>query len=145
MEGSKSSVWVFCVDTVRLVKFCHSCLLYYYFAMTRDGFGECRYNHINEGDEHGTTHISIVDKYRNAVAMTCTINDYFGAKFISEQTGILMNNEMDDFGTPLDNITNGLPAKPNFIKPNKRPLSTMSPTIVLEVTSQQLIFLYTIV
>jgi gamma-glutamyltranspeptidase len=92
-----------------------------------------RYNHYNEGDEHGTSHFSIVDKDRNAVAMTCTVNYPFGAKFISEQTGILMNNEMDDFSTPMDNITNGLPAKPNFIKPNKRPLSTMSPTIVLKV------------
>lgn len=91
-----------------------------------------KYNHLSDSDEHGTSHFSIVDRERNAVSMTCTINYGFGAKFISQKTGIIMNNEMDDFATPEDDLANGLPAKPNFIKPNKRPLSTMSPTIVLQ-------------
>ncbi|KAL2643555.1 hypothetical protein R1flu_011142 [Riccia fluitans] len=87
----------------------------------------------NQLDDHGTSHISVVDAERNAVSMTATINYSFGSKFLSTSTGILVNNEMDDFNTPTDNTTDALaPAPANFIRPYKRPLSTMSPTIVLE-------------
>ena len=84
-------------------------------------------------DDHGTTHLSVVDAQRNAVALTSTINTGFGAKMLSPSTGILLNNEMDDFSTPGQPNAYGLaPSQANFIRPGKRPLSSMSPTVVLQ-------------
>lgn len=79
-----------------------------------------------------TTHYSIVDRDGNAVAVTYTLNDWFGAKVTVPGTGILLNNEMDDFtvkrGVP--NLYGLVQGEPNAIGPGKRPLSSMSPTIV---------------
>ncbi|KAL0284530.1 UNVERIFIED_CONTAM: Glutathione hydrolase 1 [Sesamum angustifolium] len=87
----------------------------------------------NQMHDHGTSHISIVDRERNAVSMTTTINAYFGSKFLSPRTGILLNNEMDDFSMPANTSQNVPPPAPaNFIHPGKRPLSSMTPTIVLK-------------
>lgn len=84
--------------------------------------------------DHGTSHISIVDSQRNAVSMTTTINSYFGAKFMSGSTGIILNNEMDDFSIPANATADEPPPAPaNFIEPGKRPLSSMTPTIILNV------------
>ncbi|MEN9517512.1 MAG: hypothetical protein RLZZ381_100 [Cyanobacteriota bacterium] len=79
-----------------------------------------------------TTHYSVVDKEGNAVAVTYTINSYFGAGVIAPETGFLLNNEMDDFTTKLGSANQfGLhQGTANLIKPGKRPLSSMSPTIV---------------
>lgn len=67
--------------------------------------------------------------------MTSTVNSYFGALYQSPSTGILLNNEMDDFSIPVNISNNVLPPAPaNFISPSKRPLSSMAPTIVLKVT-----------
>lgn len=89
-----------------------------------------RWNQIND---HGTSHMSIVDSERNAVSMTSTINGYFGAKFLSTSTGIILNNEMDDFSMPANASKDVPPPAPaNFIHPGKRPLSSMTPTIVLK-------------
>lgn len=87
----------------------------------------------NQIQEHGTSHMSIVDRDRNAVSMTTTINSYFGAQILSPSTGIVLNNEMDDFSIP-GNGSAGLPppAPSNFINPAKRPLSSMTPTIILK-------------
>ncbi|KAM0936399.1 putative gamma-glutamyltransferase, Glutathione gamma-glutamate hydrolase [Dioscorea sansibarensis] len=83
--------------------------------------------------DHGTSHISIVDGERNAISMTTTVNGYFGAHFQSPSTGILLNNEMDDFSIPANSSSNVPPPAPsNFISPSKRPLSSMAPTIVLK-------------
>ncbi|XP_072996430.1 glutathione hydrolase 3-like isoform X1 [Typha latifolia] len=83
--------------------------------------------------DHGTSHLCIVDADRNAVSMTTTINSYFGAKVLSPSTGIVLNNEMDDFSTPDDATPDHLPPSPaNFIEPKKRPLSSMAPLIVLK-------------
>ncbi|KAL4644228.1 hypothetical protein ACB092_02G149000 [Castanea dentata] len=89
-----------------------------------------RWNQIHE---HGTSHLSIVDRERNAVAMTTTVNSYFGSLILSLSTGIVLNNEMDDFSIPT-NVSADIPppAPANFICPGKRPLSAMSPTIVLK-------------
>ena len=79
-----------------------------------------------------TTHYSVVDKQGNAVAVTYTINSYFGAGVVAPGTGFLLNNEMDDFTTKLGAANQfGLrQGKANLIEPGKRPLSSMSPTIV---------------
>ncbi len=79
-----------------------------------------------------TTHYSVVDKEGNAVAVTYTINSYFGAGVIAPETGFLLNNEMDDFTTKLGEVNQfGLrQGEANLIEPGKRPLSSMSPTIV---------------
>jgi len=81
-----------------------------------------------------TTHFSIVDCWGNAVAMTTPINDDFGAKVIAGDTGFFLNDEMDDF-TAKPGTANlfGLGAgKANAIAPGKRPLSSMTPTLVLK-------------
>uniref|UniRef100_A0A5B7ALX6 Glutathione hydrolase n=1 Tax=Davidia involucrata TaxID=16924 RepID=A0A5B7ALX6_DAVIN len=83
--------------------------------------------------DHGTSHFCIVDSDRNAVSMTTTVNYPFGAGVLSPATGIILNNEMDDFSTPTEISPDQLPPAPNnFIKPNKRPLSSMTPIIVLK-------------
>ncbi len=79
-----------------------------------------------------TTHYSIVDKAGNAVSVTYTLNAWFGAAVTAATTGILLNNEMDDFtvkpGVP--NLFGLVQGEANAIAPGKRPLSSMSPTIV---------------
>ncbi|KAH7852876.1 hypothetical protein Vadar_030363 [Vaccinium darrowii] len=83
--------------------------------------------------DHGTSHFCIVDADRNAVSMTTTVNYPFGAGLLSPSTGIILNNEMGDFSTPTEISPELLPPAPtNFIRPNKRPLSSMTPIIVLK-------------
>jgi gamma-glutamyltranspeptidase/glutathione hydrolase len=79
-----------------------------------------------------TTHFSIVDKAGNAVSLTYTINDWFGARVTAEGTGILLNNEMDDFSAKpgFPNMYGLVEGPNNAIAPGKRPLSSMTPTIV---------------
>jgi gamma-glutamyltranspeptidase / glutathione hydrolase len=84
----------------------------------------------HEGTE--TTHYSVVDPAGNAVSVTYTINGFFGARVIAGDTGFLLNDEMDDFtikpGVP--NLFGLVQGKTNVIAPGKRPLSSMSPTVV---------------
>ena len=81
-----------------------------------------------------TTHYSIVDKYGNAVAVTYTLNEWFGARVVPAGTGIVLNNEMDDFTAKpgVANMYGLVQGEANAIAPGKRPLSSMSPTIVLK-------------
>ncbi|GLS37468.1 gamma-glutamyltransferase [Mesorhizobium tianshanense] len=84
------------------------------------------------GESQETTHYSIVDNDGNAVAVTYTLNGSFGAAVVADGTGILLNNEMDDFtqkpGVP--NLYGLVQGEANAIEPGKTPLSSMSPTIV---------------
>ncbi|RZA07738.1 MAG: gamma-glutamyltransferase [Proteobacteria bacterium] len=79
-----------------------------------------------------TTHFSILDHQGNAVATTQTINGYFGSGLVAEGTGVLFNNEMDDFGAKVgaSNIFGAIGGQKNLVQPGKRPLSSMAPTIV---------------
>jgi gamma-glutamyltranspeptidase / glutathione hydrolase len=85
-------------------------------------------------EPQNTTHYSVVDADGNAVSVTTTLNDSFGSRVTAEGLGFLLNDEMDDF-TSKQGVPNtyGLIQGPtNAISPGKRPLSTMTPTIVLK-------------
>ena len=81
-----------------------------------------------------TTHFSVADSAGNWVACTATVNTSFGSKVIIPGTGVIMNNEMDDFSIApgVPNAFGLIGAEANAIAPGKRPLSSMSPTIVLK-------------
>lgn len=87
---------------------------------------------LKEGNH--TTHYSVTDKWGNAVAVTYTINASYGSAAAVEGAGFLLNNEMDDFSIKpgVPNIYGLVGGEANAIEPNKRPLSSMSPTIVLK-------------
>jgi gamma-glutamyltranspeptidase/glutathione hydrolase len=85
-------------------------------------------------EPENTTHYSVVDAEGNAVSVTTTLNDSFGARVTAEGLGFLLNDEMDDF-TSKPGIPNGyglIQGPANAIGPGKRPLSAMTPTIVLK-------------
>ncbi len=84
----------------------------------------------SEGAE--TTHFSIIDQAGNRVAATMSINTFFGSGFVAGNTGVMLNNEMDDFslGENVPNIFGLYGSQANTIAPGKRPLSSMSPTFV---------------
>ena len=86
----------------------------------------------NEGND--TTHFSIVDAHGNAVAATLTINLSFGSGMIADGTGIILNNEMDDFSSApgIPNAFGLVGSEANSIASGKRPLSSMTPTIITE-------------
>lgn len=85
-------------------------------------------------ESNQTTHFSIVDKWGNAVANTYTLNYSYGSGIVAEGTGVLLNNEMDDFSSK-PGVANGyglIGGEANAIEPGKRPLSSMSPTVILK-------------
>ncbi len=79
-----------------------------------------------------TTHFTIADRAGNLVASTQTINGWFGSAVMAEGTGIILNNEMDDFAQKIgvQNLYGAVGGQNNLIQPRKRPLSSMSPTII---------------
>ena len=85
-------------------------------------------------DSPDTTHYSVVDNEGNAVAVTTTLNDGFGSHVTSASLGFLLNDEMDDFAAKagVPNMYGLIQGPANAIAPGKRPLSCMTPTIVLE-------------
>ncbi|UIE39960.1 gamma-glutamyltransferase [Leptodesmis sichuanensis] len=91
-----------------------------------------RLNHSKESGD--TSHLSVVDKLGNAVSLTFTVNLSFGAGIVTPGTGIVLNNEMDDFAAAPDvpNAFGLVGGDANAIAPGKTPLSSMTPTIVTE-------------
>ncbi|XP_042573431.1 glutathione hydrolase 1 proenzyme-like isoform X2 [Cyprinus carpio] len=103
----------------------------------KDDIKQVKYDDNEENypdDDRGTSHLSIIGEDGSAVAVTSSINDYFGSKVRSNSTGIIFNDQMNDFCKPKqENECN----KNNRIKPGKRPLSSMCPTIILDKHSGQ--------
>ncbi|MBZ4033713.1 gamma-glutamyltransferase [Flavobacterium sp. 17A] len=93
---------------------------------------EIKEGKVNYAESTETTHYSIVDQFGNAIAATTTLNDGYGSKYYCEELGFFLNNEMDDFsakpGTP--NMFGLVGNEANSIAPQKRMLSSMTPTIV---------------
>ncbi len=81
-----------------------------------------------------TTHISVIDKEGNAAAVTTTLNGLYGSKVVVSGAGFFLNNEMDDFSVKpgVPNMFGAVGGEANSIQPNKRMLSSMTPTIVLK-------------
>ena len=76
-----------------------------------------------------------------AISLTTTINTLFGSQLMVESTGVIMNNEMNDFSIPTSsNFFGFIPSPSNYIRPGKRPLSSMSPTIVEFLSNNTLYF-----
>jgi gamma-glutamyltranspeptidase / glutathione hydrolase len=107
-------------------------------ALSRDKArpaGEIAPGSAPQFDNPNTTHYSVVDRFGNAVANTYTINDSYGVGLVAEGTGVLLNNELDDFAAkPEAPNAFGLIGlnEANAPGPNKRPLSSMTPTIVFK-------------
>jgi gamma-glutamyltranspeptidase/glutathione hydrolase len=93
---------------------------------------EIKEGKVNYNESTETTHYSIVDQFGNAVAATTTLNDGFGSKYYCDELGFFLNNEMDDFSSkPGEPNMFGLVGnEANSIAPQKRMLSSMTPTIV---------------
>lgn len=88
-------------------------------------------------EPHGTAHFSIVDSLGNAVSLTTTVNLLFGSLIHDPETGVIFNNEIDDFAQEgKQNSFELAPSVYNLIKPNSRPLSSAAPTIVLNELGQ---------
>lgn len=85
-------------------------------------------------EDNNTTHYSVMDAAGNMVAVTYTLNTYFGSGIVAAGTGILLNNEMDDFSAKpgVPNVYGLVGGEANAIQPDKRPLSSMTPTLVLK-------------
>jgi gamma-glutamyltranspeptidase/glutathione hydrolase len=98
-------------------------------AVTPDDFGSTQLP-----DDRGTSHFCVADKDGNVVALTETINGVFGSLVIAEPYGIPLNNQMDDFTTSAGkpNLFGLIQGEANAVGPAKRPLSSMTPTIVLK-------------
>lgn len=91
------------------------------------------HGNINPESEE-TTHLSVYDKWGNAVAVTTTLNGSYGSRTVVGGAGFLLNNEMDDFSIKpgVPNMYGAVGTEANAIAPNKRMLSSMTPTIVLK-------------
>ena len=91
--------------------------------------------------DSGTSHLSVIDADGNAVSCTTTINTAFGSMVVAPQSGVILNNEMDDFAAQpgVPNVFGLIGAEANAVAADKRPLSSMAPTIVLDHGRPELI------
>jgi gamma-glutamyltranspeptidase/glutathione hydrolase len=88
----------------------------------------------------GTSHIVTADASGMAVTLTTTVNLLFGSRLVVPETGVIMNNEMNDFSIPgVSNAFGYIPSPANYVRPGKRPLSSISPVIVEHANSSSLI------
>lgn len=86
---------------------------------------------IETHESHGTSHVVTADASGLSITLTTTINLFFGSQVMAPKTGIIMNNEMNDFSIPrISNAFGFVPSPANFIRPGKRPLSSITPVIV---------------
>jgi gamma-glutamyltranspeptidase/glutathione hydrolase len=93
-----------------------------------------------KAEQGGTTHFSVLDRFGNAVACTLSVNTRFGSKILVSKTGIVLNNEMDDFAIhPSGNVYGLVGSDANSLQPKKRPLSSMTPTIILQGDRPELV------
>ena len=101
---------------------------------TKTPSNEIKEGNIQFNESEETTHFSIVDEYGNAVSLTTTINGGYGSKIVVENAGFILNNEMDDFSVKpgYPNMFGLIGGEANSIKPNKRMLSSMTPTIIVK-------------
>ena len=92
---------------------------------------------FSAAEDGGTAHVSVLSPAGDAVSVTSTVNLLYGSKFMSPSTGIILNNQMDDFSYP--GITNAFgvpPSEANMVAAGKRPVSSMSPSIVTDGDSR---------
>jgi gamma-glutamyltranspeptidase/glutathione hydrolase len=102
-------------------------------------YGPTYYGYYNYNGEKGsTTHFSVVDREGNAVACTQTVNTRFGSKLLVPKVGIVLNNEIDDFAIhgETGNVYGLIGNQANSLQPNKRPLSSMAPTIIVSAAGR---------
>jgi gamma-glutamyltranspeptidase/glutathione hydrolase len=93
-----------------------------------------------KAEQGGTSHFGVLDRFGNAVACTLSVNTRFGSKILVPKTGIVLNNEMDDFAIhPSGNVYGLVGNDANSLQPKKRPLSSMTPTIILQGDRPELI------
>lgn len=93
----------------------------------------------SQSDGNDTTHLSVIDKEGNAVALTTTINYSWGSGIVAKDTGVVLNDEMDDFAVApgVPNAYGIVGSEANSVEPRKTPLSSMSPTLVFSGASTQ--------
>jgi gamma-glutamyltranspeptidase/glutathione hydrolase len=97
-----------------------------------EAYGSMRLDAGLSAGDRGTSHLSVIDASGNAVACTTTINTGFGALLVAGDTGVILNNQLDDFSAQpgVPNVFGLVGSEANAVAPGKRPLSSMSPVIV---------------
>jgi gamma-glutamyltranspeptidase/glutathione hydrolase len=82
-------------------------------------------------EDHGTSHLIVVDAEGNVISLTTTVNNPFGARFVAEETGVLLNDELHDFTTHEQGARIGVAEPPGAPRAGARPPSSMTPTLIL--------------
>ena len=89
----------------------------------------------------GTSHVVTADASGMAISLTSTVNLLFGSQLLVPETGLIMNNEMNDFSVPgTSNAFGYVPSPANYVRPGKRPLSSITPVIVEHLLNSSLYF-----